>query len=241
MTQHSAAITAGIEELVRSCRHVAAAKYVTSHGGNLSLRIDADTVLITPTQVAKGDVKPEDICVIDMAGKVRFASPGRKPTGEWPFHVGILRQRPDLRGLVHAHPPAITGLAIAHSNLLGRPLLPEPVLEVGPVLPVKYAAPLSDALADAFTPVIHLSNAFLMLNHGILVGNALGVWRAVELLDMLEAAAQSAIIAQQLGVVKELTRQDVDELDQVLRTRGLPLPGSPKPGRRLADLYFPGT
>jgi hypothetical protein len=98
--------------------------------------------------------------------------------------------------------------------------------------------PLSDDLAGAFTPVLPLSNAFLMLNHGILLGNALGAWRAVELLDMLEAAAHSAVIAHQLGAVHALTRAEVDALEQVMLARGLPMPGSPTPGRRLADLYF---
>jgi len=227
-----------IQILARSSQQIATKGFVTSQGGNLSYRVDDDILLITPTKVPKANVQFDDVVIMNMKGKVLFAAEGRKPTGESPFHLDILNKRPDLKGLVHAHPPAITALALAHSDLLSRPLLPEPIIEVGPVLSVNYEEPLSQELADAFTPVLMKSNAFLMRNHGILICSTTSVLRASELLEMIEATALSSILAQQLGSVNELSRDDVANLDRTLKTRNIPMPGAPGVNASLIDLYF---
>ncbi|MCD6346005.1 MAG: class II aldolase/adducin family protein [Bacteroidales bacterium] len=227
-----------ILKLAKASQRIAEKGFVTSQGGNLSYRAGEDIVLITPTKVPKAEVQFEDVVILNMKGEVLFASEGRKPTGETPFHLDILNQRPDLKGLVHAHPPAITALALAHSNLLARPLLPEPIIEVGPVLSVPYAEPLSQELADAFKPVLMKSNAFLMLNHGIVIGSTTSALRASELLEMIEATAHSALLAAQLGEVNELSKSDVANLDRTLKTRNLKMPGAPGVNASLVDIYF---
>jgi L-fuculose-phosphate aldolase len=227
-----------ILKLAKASQKIAEKGFVTSQGGNLSYRVDTDVVLITPTKVPKSEVQFEDVVIINLKGEVLFASEGRKPTGETPFHLDILKKRPDLTGLVHAHPLAITALAMAHSDLLSRPLLPEPIIEVGPVLSVKYEEPLSQELADAFMPVLMKSNAFLMLNHGILIGSTTSVLRATELLEMIETTAHSCILGSQMGGIKELTKADLAKLDYTLKTRNLNMPGAPGVNASLVDLYF---
>ena len=118
MTDFQRKYEAQIEELRRAANRLAEVGFVTSQGGNLSLRADDDVVLITPTKVAKLAITFEDICAVDMQGKVLYAKEGRKPTGEWPFHVRIMNRRPDVRGIVHAHPPILTGFAIAGGDWL---------------------------------------------------------------------------------------------------------------------------
>jgi L-fuculose-phosphate aldolase len=227
-----------ITAMVQACKIVAEKNFVTSHGGNLSCRVAPGTFLITPTKVPKGNIEFEDICIINDSGQALHASAGRRPTGEWPFHLGIFARRQDLGSLVHAHPPAITAMAIARCNLLERPILPEPVLEVGPVLPVQYEQPLSDELAEAFEPVVGKSNAWLMHNHGITLGSTEGILRAVELLEMIESTALSISLAKGLGPVHELSRHDVERLDNVIEIRNLPLPGAPGSVKSLVELYF---
>ena len=61
--------------------------------------------------------------------------------------------------------PVLTGFAIAHSDILSKAILPEAIIEVGPILNVKYATPLSDELSENFDKVIKKSNGFLMENH----------------------------------------------------------------------------
>ncbi len=226
-----------VRELVKASNRVAELGYVSSHGGNLSVRVGENAVLITPTKVAKRDITEEDICLVDMQGNTLFAPAGRKPTSETPFHLRVYQKRPDLKGIVHAHPPILTGFAIAGGDILRKPILPEPSIEVGPMVMVPYAQPGSDALAEAFDGPLEKSNGFLMENHGVLMTNNIGVMRALDLLEMMEACAKSVLVAKMLGNLKPLTVKDVQEAEEVMISRGLPMPGAPGLNKKLSDVF----
>lgn len=228
---------AQITELQRAANRLGEIGFVTSQGGNLSLRADENVLLITPTKVAKVSIQFDDICAVDMNGNVLFASPGRKPTGEWPFHVRIMNKRPDVKGVIHAHPPILTGFAIAGGDWMQKAFLPEPVIEVGPMMLVPYAEPLSDELAENFDPYIEKSNGFLMENHGAVMVSPEGVWRALEFMEMMEAAGKSMIVAQLLGNPKTIPQKDVARLENVLKIRNMPMPGKPGVVTSLEDIF----
>ncbi|MBE5760610.1 MAG: class II aldolase/adducin family protein [Clostridiales bacterium] len=228
---------AQIIELVEAAHKTDAKGFVTSQGGNLSFRVDENVVLITPTKVAKRSVQFDDVCIVDMDGNTLFASTGRKPTGELPFHLRILKKRPDIKAVLHAHPPVLTGFAITGQDYMERAFLPEPVIEVGPMLMVPYAEPLSDELAEMFDAYVERSNGFLMENHGAIMCSYEGIGRALELLEMMEAAAQSILVAVQLGNAKTIPLEDVKNLDRTIKTRGLPMPGLPGKVETLLDIY----
>ncbi|MDD3153753.1 MAG: class II aldolase/adducin family protein [Victivallaceae bacterium] len=218
------------------CGHLG---FVTSHGGNLSSRTDGNVILITPTKVPKSEIVFEDIVIVDPSGKILYADAKRKPTGETPMHTTLYRKRPDLTGLIHAHPPILTGFAMTSSNLLARPLLPEPILELGAILSVDYAEPVSEALAQSFAPVVYRSNAWLMRNHGITIGSPAGPKRALELLQMAEAMAKSICTAYLIGgAVQEIPESEVRNLEKVLSARDLPFPGGPNGEKSLTGLFF---
>jgi len=239
MTDLRQQYAAQLAELAVASRRLAELGFVASHGGNLSFRPTPDLVLITPTKVVKRLMQAEDIVILDAQGKVLSAVGGRRPTGETPMHLNLFAKRPDLNALVHAHPPVITGFALADDAILARPLLPEPVLELGPILPVAYAEPISEALAKAFDAAVMRSNAWLMRNHGITIGSSEGVARAVDLLEMGEAMAQSVVVARSLGRVNEIPRHEVENLERTLAARKMPRPGSPECIKHLADMYWP--
>ena len=226
-----------IRELAAASNRLAALVYVTSHGGNLSLRTAEEVVLITPTKVPKRDIGENDICFVNMRGETLFAPEGRKPTSESPFHLRVYEKRPDLKGVVHAHPPVLTGFAIAGGEALACAILPEPVIEVGPMVMVPYAQPGSEALAEAFDAALPRSNGFLMENHGVLMTSGEGVLRALDLLEMMESAAKSVLVARLLGNLKPLPQKDVQDLESVMRSRGLPMPGDPSANRCLLDVF----
>jgi L-fuculose-phosphate aldolase len=227
-----------IHELAEASRRLGELGYVTSHGGNLSYRVAEDVVLITPTKVVKRRITADDIVAVNMAGETLFASPGRRPTGETPMHTRLFGLRPDLTGLVHAHPPVLTGFSMSGSDVLARPLLPEVVIEVGPVLRVPYAEPISDALAVEFDRVVAGSNAWLMENHGVMIGSAQGISRALDLLEMTEAMARSVEVALNVGELTEIPRRELENLERTIRTRQMPRPGDPAAIDSLADMYF---
>lgn len=217
---------AQIEELVSACQRVAELNYVTSAGGNLSVRVDDELILITPTKTPKRCIRFDDICMINPAGNVLYAADGRKPTGEWQFHVRIMRKRPDIKAIVHAHPPILTGFAIANNNMLALPWLPETITEVGPLLMVPYETPLTEALSEQFDAVISDSNGFLMENHGALFCSPTSIFDAVELLNMSECMAYSVLVAHLLGNARTIPSEYVKEMDSVISTRNLKIPGA---------------
>lgn len=214
-----------IRMLTEACHRCGELGYVTSSGGNLSVRVEENLVLITPTKTPKRYMTEEDICAVDLEGRIVYAPEGKKPTGETPFHTRIMRLRPDIKAIVHAHPPVLTGFAIAHTDILSKAILPEPIIEVGPILNVKYATPLSDELSENFDKVIKKSNGFLMENHGALICSTKDVREAVEQMQMIEAMATSVVVAGCVGGVELIPGSYVKELEDVITVRSLPFPG----------------
>ena len=78
------------------------------------------------------------------------------------MHLRLYEKRPDINALVHAHPPVLTGFSMTDCDVLSRPLLPEPIIEVGPVISVDYAEPISEALAEKFDAAAEKTNAWLV-------------------------------------------------------------------------------
>lgn len=225
------------EQMVEACHRMAELGYVTSSGGNLSLRVEENLILITPTRTPKRTMKMEDICAVDLNGNIVFAPEGKKPTGETPFHIRILQKRPDVKAVVHGHPPVLTGFAIANSDLLAKPILPEPIIEVGPVLMVKYATPVSDELSMQFDAVIEDSNCFLLENHGVVLCGTSDMFEAVEQLQMMECMAISALTALQLNNFKPIPDHRVKEMDDVIAQRNLVVPGARGRFQSVTELY----
>lgn len=226
-----------IEELVAACHRCAELNYVTSSGGNLSVRLNENTMLITPTKTLKRTMRFEDICVIDLDGNILYAAEGKKPTGEWLFHTRIMKKRSDIRAIAHTHPPILTGFAIANDGMMEKPFLPEPIIEVGPILMVPYETPLSEALSRQFDAVIEKSNGFLMENHGALFCSPIGIEDAVELLNMSECMAQSVLVAKLLGNPKTIPDNYVKEMDEVISIRNLKMPGADNRYHSASELY----
>ena len=226
-----------MKELAAAANRVAELGYVASSGGNLSMRVSDEHILITPTKTWKRAVRAEDICVISLNGDILYAPVGKKPTGEWPFHTRIMRKRPDVKAIAHAHPPVLTGYSIANNGLMEKPFLPEPALEIGPILTVPYETPLSEALSEQFDAVIEKSNGFLMQNHGALFCSPYNIGEAVELLTMAEKMAESVIIATILGSVSALSERQIASLGEVSTIRNLSVPCAPGYAKTLTELY----
>jgi len=212
--------------------------YVTSQGGNLSIKLEENLLLISPTCVCKSDISNKDVVFIDLEGNILEGT--RKPTGETPMYLNFYRDRPDIKSVIHCHPPYTNTFAIIKgTNWLMRPVFPETVAEVGPVPLVPYGEPLTQKLADNFNPFVKKYNAFLMENHGLTILSSADIYRTMQLVDILEVTAISILQALAVGEVKELTREDVQNLENTMKTRNLPMIGAPGVNESLVDLYFP--
>jgi len=156
------------------------------------------------------------------------------------MYLNFFRHRPDVNSVIHCHPPYTNAFAITKGkNWLMGPIFPETVVEVGPVPVVPYGEPLTQSLADNFKPFMQRYNAFLMESHGLVIISPGDIIRAFQLTDILETSSISILQALAVGDIKEISKEDVAALENTMRTRHLPMIGSPDAGNSLMDLYFP--
>jgi L-fuculose-phosphate aldolase len=202
------------QDIVEAGRRVYARGYVASNDGNISARYDDRRVVITPNGISKGFMTPEDIIVVDMEG--RTIDGVRKPSSEVFMHLEIYKHRPDVNGVCHAHPPHATGYAVAGIPL-DKCILPEVVVSLGGIPLVEYGTPGTEEFYNPVLKMIDRYDAFLLANHGALtVGK--DVFNAYYKMETLEHFAYIAFVAQQLGHLTILTKEQVDKLTQ-LRSR----------------------
>lgn len=226
-----------VEVFLKVCHRLSEQMYVTGYGGNAAWKVEDDVLLITPTQMNKGDIAKEDVVFMDLEGKKIEGQ--RRPTGETAMYLNFFRERPDIQSVVHCHPPQTNAFAISKGkNWLMRPLFPETITEVGPVPVVPFAEPLTQKLADNFLPFLQKYNAFLMENHGLVIMSRLAIdWTMMntELLEMTSLHIHQAAIH---GDIKELGRDEVRDMDNTMQSRSLPYMGAPGVNSSLVDLYF---
>jgi L-fuculose-phosphate aldolase len=165
------------------CRQLAANGLIAGRDGNLSVRIGKDRALVTPTGCIKSLLTARDMVEVDLTGRPGKRS-SRKPTSELDLHLRILRHRPDVQAVVHAHPPTATGFAVAGEAIPGN-LLPELILVVGPVPLVPFGRPGTTELGDRVVPYLDGHNALLLANHGaVTMGRTLDeAWIRMESLE----------------------------------------------------------
>jgi L-fuculose-phosphate aldolase len=133
------------------------------------------------------------------------------------MHLRIYQLRPDVRAVVHAHPPTATGFAVAGEGLVAD-VLPEIIFLLGRVPLVPYATPGSSELAEGLAPYVPNHDAYLLANHGATtVGPSLLV--AHQRMESLEHAARILFTARQLGRVNPLAQAEVQALLDARRTR----------------------
>ena len=196
-------------EIVEVGRRLYARGLIAANEGNLSVR-DGDILYVTPAGVCKGFLEPGAIVKTDLAG--RPLDPAA-PTTEIPMHVALYRRRPDIRGVVHAHPPTATGFAVAGIPL-DRPVVAEAVVVLGRVPLVAYDTPASLELAEKVAEAAVDTDAVLLASHGATtVGNTL--IRAWERMETLEQVARVSLVARVLG------REGTLPLDAVYRLVGM--------------------
>lgn len=182
--------------------------FVAATDGNLSVRLDEHRLLVTPTCMSKGMMRPADMVIVDMEGN-RLAGKRRVST-EIGMHLLIYRLRPDVRGVVHAHPPTATGFAASGFDL-NRPLVCEVVLGLGSIPLARYGTPGTPELTDGLEPLIPDHDAILMANHGVVTfGSSLE--NAYMKMETVEHFAKIALVTHLLGHEQPLGEKEVEKL-----------------------------
>lgn len=182
--------------------------YVAANDGNISARIDDDRILITPTGISKGFMKPADLAMIDFNGKLIKGN--RKPSSEFLMHLKIYKNRDDVNSVCHSHPPYSTAFTVA-GKALDKFLLPEAVIVLGKVPLIKYETPGTEPFSDSLLPYLKNHDAFLLANHGVVTVGS-NVQNAYHKMETVEHFAQILFLALQLGNVNNLNEKEVNEL-----------------------------
>lgn len=191
--------------------------WVANHDGNVTTRAGDGRYLATPTATSKAAVRAEDVLVVDESG-ARVSGRG-KPFSEIGLHLTVYRGRPDVRAVVHAHPPTATGFAVAGVEL-SEPILAEAVVSLGAGVPtVPFAAP-GPAACQALAPFVAEHDAVLLAGHGVLAwGDDLE--QAFLRLELVEHLARIALVARQLGGARPLPRAVLPALLEARAKAGL--------------------
>jgi len=184
---------------------------IAATDGNISVRLNEVSVLVTPTCISKGMMSTDDLLVVDMHG--RRISGFRDVTSEIAMHMTIYRMRSDVNAIVHAHPPTATAFA-ACGLALDQALISEVLLSLGPVPLAHYATPGTSELSESLLPYIPGHDAVLMANHGV-VTYGTDLMQAYMNMETVEHFAKIALVVKQLGCEHPLAAEQVTKLQEI--------------------------
>jgi len=207
-------------DIVEVGRRMYARGYTASNDGNISVRHGADRLIMTPKSVCKGFMTPDMMCITDLDG--RKLQGDRDPSSEMLMHLEVYRQRPDVRAVVHAHPPTATGFAVAGIPL-DRAVLAEVVTTLGSIPIAEYATPSTSELPEAVRKHIKAHDGMLLANHGALTAGA-DLFSAYYKMETIEHFAKISLVARLLGGENLIAREEVLRLQELRGTYGIKAP-----------------
>lgn len=196
------------QDIVEIGRRLYNKGFAAANDGNITVRIGENEVLCTPTMHSKGFLKVEDICTIDMTGKQTAGI--KKRSSEALLHLEIYKQRPDIKSVVHCHPPHATAFAVAREPI-PQCVLPEVEVFLGDVPITRYETPGGQAFADTVLPFVDKTNVIILANHGT-VSFGVDVEQAYWWTEILDAYCRILMLARQLGNVSYFSENQEREL-----------------------------
>jgi L-fuculose-phosphate aldolase len=195
-------------QLTRFSRWMYRLGFAPGTSGNLSVRLDQERILATPTGCSKYLLRPVDMVVVDLAGNLLAGT--RNVTSEIGMHLAVYNVRPDVQAVVHAHPPISTAFASC-GLALDTPLCAELIMTLGAIPLAPYATTGTEEVSASLTPFVHDYDAVLLANHG-LVTYGKDLLDAFMKLETTEHFAQVCLAAHQLGCSKLLDEEALNKL-----------------------------
>lgn len=205
-------------------RRMYAKNFVASNDGNISCKVSENTLWCTPTGVSKGFMTDDMLVLMDTDGNVIRGN--YKPSSEMKMHLRVYKENPNVKAVVHAHPPAATSYAIAGLPL-NRAILTESVMGIGEIPLAPYAMPGTEEVPNSIAPFVNTHNGCLLANHGALTwaGDVMTAWMRMESIEYY--ALVSMYTKGLIGQVHELTCDQVDRLIERRTRDGITTGGRP--------------
>lgn len=186
----------------------------TTSGGNISIIDENGDIWVTPSAIDKGSLRASDIVRIKKDGTIE----GRhKPSSEYPFHRAIYEARPDIKAIVHAHPPALVSFSIVR-QIPNTNVIPQAKNSCGPIGYAAYELPGSEELGGEIAKeFVKGFNAVIMENHGTVVGGS-DLGDAFQRFETLEFCGRTIIYGSTIGSPNYLTDEQIEDFeDQIPR------------------------
>jgi len=209
-------------DIVEVGRRLYTRGFCASNDGNVSIRYADDRVLTTPKSVSKGYMTPDMMVVVDLDG--RKVSGDRDASSELLMHLEVYHQRPDVKAVVHAHPPLATGFAVAGVPL-DRAVLAEVVTTLGSIPIAGYGTPSTPELPAAVRQYIRVHDGLLLANHGALTVGP-DVYGAYYKMETVEHFARISLVARLLGGERLLSQEEVVRLQNLRGRYGIASPAA---------------
>ncbi|TWU09312.1 L-fuculose phosphate aldolase [Symmachiella macrocystis] len=197
------------EQICEIGRRIYEKGFAAANDGNISIRVGENAVLCSPTMICKGFMTPEDICAVDLDGNQIAGT--RKRTSEILLHLAIMKARPDVKSVVHCHPPHATAFAVAREPI-PQCILPEIEVFLGEVPMAPYETPGGQEFADTVLPFLGKgTNTIILNNHGT-VSFDVDLEKAYWKTEIVDAYCRILLLAKQLGPVSYLDERESREL-----------------------------
>jgi L-fuculose-phosphate aldolase len=181
----------------------------TTSGGNISIIDDEYNVWITPSGIDKGALTPKDIICVKADGTIIG---NHKPSSEFPFHKAIYESRPDIKSIIHAHPPALVSYSIVR-KIPDTNMISQSRNICGKVGYAEYELPGSEALGEKIGDEFKKGFfSVIMENHGTVVGGY-DLSDAFQRFETLEFCARTGIYGSQIGDIKRLSDKMIDDFN----------------------------
>ena len=181
----------------------------TTSGGNISVIDESGDIWVTPSAIDKGTLRPSDIICIRKDGTIEGK---HKPSSEYPFHKAIYACRPEIKAVIHAHPPALVSFSIVR-QIPNTNVIPQAKHVCGPIGYAPYEIPGSEELGTVIADEFRKGfNAVIMENHGTVVGGT-DLSDAFQRFETLEFCARTIIFGSIIGKPKYLKDSQIDEFE----------------------------
>ena len=195
------------EQICTVMKRIYARQYTTLSGGNLSVMDETGVMWVSPSGIDKSSLTPDDIVQVYPDGSYK----GRhKPTSEYLIHREIYKVRPDIRAVLHAHPPAMTAMSTLH-EVPDTLLYPSAWLNHDEQVAV-YGLPGSQVLAERVAEVFRKgSNTAVLENHGVFMAGKSHIFDVFGRFDELEENAfvqmNAEVFGKPCGIPEELMKK----------------------------------
>lgn len=201
------------KEVARFMRRLYERGLTTTSGGNISMRVSDEIILITPSATDKGRMKWREVGIMTMTGE--NMTPALKPSMESQMHLSIYRKEAAIRAIVHAHPVFASSYTATKSDI-DATLTAEAAAILGKPVMVPYALMGTADLARIVSDNIERSRVLLLENHGILTAGS-NILQAFDMIEVLESAAKMTLIVEMAGKKSPLTKSRLTEIEKLFR------------------------